>query len=65
MVKYLRISSKIGKPFLLYDLATDPIWISLYSIWEKFSFLSVHNPIFFGHFKIPRKEEKLAVLKMT
>jgi hypothetical protein len=25
MVKYLRISSYIRKPFLIYDLATDPI----------------------------------------
>ncbi len=30
MVKYLRISSYIRKPFLIYDFATDPFWISLY-----------------------------------
>ncbi len=30
MVKYLRISSYIRKPFLVYDFATDPIWTSLY-----------------------------------
>ncbi len=30
MVKYLRISSYIRKPLLIYDFATDPIWISLY-----------------------------------
>ncbi len=30
MVKYLRISSYIRKPFLIYDFATDPIWIFLY-----------------------------------
>ncbi len=41
MVKYLRISSYIRKPFFMYDLATAPFWISLYmrKIW--FSFLSV------------------------
>ncbi len=41
MGKYLRISSYIRKPFLIYDFATDPLWISLYmrKIW--FSFLSV------------------------
>ncbi len=36
-VKYLRISSYIRKPFLIYDFATDPIWISLYM--RKISFL--------------------------
>ncbi len=30
MVKYLSISYMIIKPFLIYDFATDPIWISLY-----------------------------------
>ncbi len=30
MIKYLRISSYIGKPFLIYDFAPDPIKISLY-----------------------------------
>ncbi len=30
-VKYLRISSSyIRKPSIIYDFATDPIWISLY-----------------------------------
>jgi hypothetical protein len=29
MVKYLRISSYIRKPFHIYDFAPDPIWISL------------------------------------
>ncbi len=28
MVKYLRISSYIRKPFLIYDFATAPFWIS-------------------------------------
>jgi hypothetical protein len=41
MGKYLRISSYIMKPFLIYDFATAPLWISFYmgKIW--FSFLSV------------------------
>ncbi len=41
MGKYLRISSYIREPFLIYDFATPPLWISLYmrKIW--FSFLSV------------------------
>jgi hypothetical protein len=38
---YLRISSYIRKPFLIYDFTTAPLWISLYlKIW--FSFLSVY-----------------------
>ncbi len=41
LVKYLRISSYIRKPFLIYDFATDPIWISLYMRKISFSFLSV------------------------
>ncbi len=41
MVKNLRISSYIRKPFLIYDFATDPIWISLYMRKIFFSFLSV------------------------
>ncbi len=41
MVKYLRISSYIRKPFLIYDLATAPFWISLYTRKMLFSFLSV------------------------
>ncbi len=31
MTKYLRISSYIRKLFLIYEFATDPIWIS----WKK------------------------------
>ncbi len=36
--KYLRISSYIRKPFLIYDIATAPFWISLYmrKIWFSF-----------------------------
>ncbi len=30
MVKYLRISSYFRKPFLIYDFATAPFWISLH-----------------------------------
>ncbi len=38
MGKYLRISSYIRKPFLIYDFATAPLWISLYmrKIWFSF-----------------------------
>jgi hypothetical protein len=41
----LLIYSYIRKPFLIYDLATVPLWISLYmrKIW--FSFLSVQADI--------------------
>jgi hypothetical protein len=46
MVKYLRIFSYIRKPFLIYDFATDPIWISLYMRKISFSFLSVTNSLF-------------------
>jgi hypothetical protein len=43
MGKYLRISSYIRKPFLIYNFATAPLWISLSmrKIW--FSFLSVQR----------------------
>ncbi len=34
MVKYLRISSYIRKPFLKCDFATYPIWISLFTRME-------------------------------
>ncbi len=39
MGKYLRIFSYIRKPFLLYDFATAPLWISLYmrKFWFSFS----------------------------
>jgi hypothetical protein len=33
MTKYLRISSYIGKPFLIYDFAPDPFWI--FFIYEE------------------------------
>ncbi len=42
MIKYLRISSYVRKPFLIYDFATAPIWISLYLRKILFSFLSVY-----------------------
>jgi hypothetical protein len=48
MGKYLRISSYIRKPFLIYDFATAPLWISIYSIWGKvylnFYFISAQLP---------------------
>jgi hypothetical protein len=33
----------IGKPFLIYDFATAPLWISLYMRKIRFYFLSVHG----------------------
>ncbi len=38
MVKYLRISSYIGKPFLIYDFVTASLWISVYVNEESFLF---------------------------
>ncbi len=38
IIKNLRIFSCIRKPFLIYDFATAPFWISLYSICGKFYF---------------------------
>ncbi len=43
ITKYLRISSYIRKPFLIYDFATAPIWISLYLRKIFFSFVSVNG----------------------
>ncbi len=42
ITKYLRISSYVRKPFLTFDFATAPIWISLY-MRKFFSFLSVYD----------------------
>ncbi len=47
VVKYLRISSYIRKPFFTYDFATDPIWISLDMRKIPFYFLSERGYIFF------------------
>ncbi len=41
--KYLRISSYIRKPYLIYDFGTAPLWISLYMAKIWFSFLSVYT----------------------
>ncbi len=41
LVKYLRVSSDVRKPFLIHDFATAPIRISLYMRKISFSFLSV------------------------
>ncbi len=41
--KYLRISSYIRKPFLIYDFATAPLWISLYMRKILLNFLSVYT----------------------
>ncbi len=43
MGKYLRISSYIRSPFLIYDSATAPLWISLYMRKNCFPFLSVYT----------------------
>ncbi len=43
MGKYFCISSYIRKPFLIYDFATAPLWISLYMRKILFSFLSMHT----------------------
>ncbi len=42
MGKYFGISSYIRKPFLIYEFATAPLWISLYIRKVWFSFLSVY-----------------------
>ncbi len=44
MTKYLRIFSYARQPFLIYDFATAPIWISLYLKKILFYFLSVYSP---------------------
>ncbi len=36
MTKYLRISSNIRKPFLIYDFATAPFWICMRKIFFSF-----------------------------
>jgi hypothetical protein len=41
MGKYLRVSSYMRKPFIIYDFATAPLWISLYMRKILFYFLSV------------------------
>ncbi len=43
MIKYLRSSAYIRKPFLIYDFASDLILISLYMRRIFFSFLSVNR----------------------
>jgi hypothetical protein len=40
MTKYVRISSYIRKPFLIYDFATASIWIS-FIYEEKFFFFFI------------------------
>ncbi len=46
MTKYLPISSYIRKPFLIYNFAIDPIWISLYMRKIVFSlFISVPDDV--------------------
>ncbi len=43
MGKYFRLPLYIRKPFLIYDFATAPLWISLYMRKVLLSFLSVHS----------------------
>jgi hypothetical protein len=50
MGKYLRISSYIRKPFLIYDYATAPLWISLYI--RKIDFLFYQCSLYSVHFFI-------------
>ncbi len=72
MVKYLHISSYIRKSFLIYDFATDPIWISLYKrkIYFYF-FISVddtngilvtncHHPPLLGTSELQKESRHLA-----
>jgi hypothetical protein len=50
MVKYLRLSSYIREPFLIYDFATDPIRL-IYEENFVFFFISVlyrQNRVAFG-----------------
>jgi hypothetical protein len=50
MGKYLRISSYIRKPFLIFDIATAPLWISLYLRKILFSLLSVYYGLYLPNF---------------
>jgi hypothetical protein len=43
MVKYLRISSYIRKPFLIHDFATTPFWISFFEENFLFFFISLFS----------------------
>ncbi len=52
LLYYLRISSYIRKPFLIYDFATAPIWISLYMRKIFFFFIRAwiwHKTVFSGN----------------
>ncbi len=61
LVKNLRISSYIGKPFLKYDFAPDPIWISLYK-WGKFSVLSVFESFLYLSISHPSLSQSILLL---
>jgi hypothetical protein len=39
MRKCANISPYMRRPLVIYDFATAPFWISLYSLWGKFDFL--------------------------
>ncbi len=51
MTKYLRISSYIRKPFLIYDFATAQFWISLQNF--IFLFISVSVPVYVSSLFLP------------
>jgi hypothetical protein len=42
MMKYLRISSYIRKPFLIYDFAPDPIYSKFLIYEENFVFFFIN-----------------------
>jgi hypothetical protein len=62
--KYLRISSYIMKPFLIYDFATAPLWISLYMRENLIIFLiSVLNTLRWTECRILFKKSSESWLK--
>ncbi len=63
MVKYLRISSyiTIRMPFLIYDIATAPLWITLYMRKKNFPLFYQCMVIYFFYF-LP---ENIICLKRT
>ncbi len=67
MGKYLRISSYIRKPFLIYAFATAPLWISLYIYEENliFFFISVLKDEQFNALVIPSQRTYLSRSQVT
>ncbi len=58
MVKYWRIFSNIRKPFLIYDFATDPIWIVVYVRKISFFFYQCRKWSGEGTYKGGREDDK-------